>query len=294
MAASLTSSGFSYSIHSLAWDNIHPSIIESQARVFSYFNLGLQQHFKNVDHAEWLAQLCNDNTNDAVVIFDIDCIPLNREIVESCVEYVCNSSTFCGIAQSSNHINFGSHIYAAPAFLVISLKFLLFVKQICKFSAIFNPTYRSDVAEELSWLADELGIPYIVLYPESWELIPCSRKVPWRLSSFGFYGVGTIFEGGIFHLYQSRLKDNIQLFVSVCSSVLVGLPPATMRYPAAYIKLSRVPSCANMFINHNSKILDDRIASLRDTRMKLILFLFHIVQSFVGRVRYRFNLVLGR
>ena len=42
----------------------------------------------------------------------------------------------------------------------------------------------------------------------------------WPLSNLGYYGIGTVFDDSIFHLYQSRMAQNIELFVSVCNQVI--------------------------------------------------------------------------
>ncbi len=39
------------------------------------------------------------------------------------------------------------------------------------------------------------------------------------LSNLGYYGIGTVFDNSIYHLYQSRMAENIELFVKRCDQV---------------------------------------------------------------------------
>ena len=47
------------------------------------------------------------------------------------------------------------------------------------------------------------------------------RKL-WRLGNYGTYGIGSVFAERVFHLYQGRFADNVDLFVQVCSSIRNG------------------------------------------------------------------------
>ena len=47
-----------------------------------------------------------------------------------------------------------------------------------------------------------------------------SSEGVWPLGSLGYYGIGTVFDNSIYHLYQSRMAENIELFVSRCKQVI--------------------------------------------------------------------------
>lgn len=80
--------------------------------------------------------------------------------------------------------------------------------------------YRSDVAEEVSFRAEKLGIRYRTLYPTCFELDPVEGV--WALGSYGFYGIGTVFDNSVYHLFQSRFSQNVELFVRRCDEVIQG------------------------------------------------------------------------
>jgi hypothetical protein len=74
------------------------------------------------------------------------------------------------------------------------------------------------VAENISYLAEKTGIRYRTLYPTYFERVP--REGIWPLSSYGYYGIGTVFHNSVYHLFQSRMAENIELFVKRCDEVL--------------------------------------------------------------------------
>jgi len=65
------------------------------------------------------------------------------------------------------------------------------------------------------------------------KYLPCPKtlltryeKTPaegcWPLASYGYYGIGTVFEDQIYHLFQSRTAENIELFVKRCNELIQG------------------------------------------------------------------------
>ena len=58
------------------------------------------------------------------------------------------------------------------------------------------------------------------MYPTHFERSPIEGL--WALSNYGYYGIGTHFVGGIYHLYQGRYNTNIELFEKRCQDVIDG------------------------------------------------------------------------
>jgi hypothetical protein len=50
---------------------------------------------------------------------------------------------------------------------------------------------------------------------------PSSEGI-WPLSNLCYYGIGTVFDNSIYHLYQSRMAENIEMFVKRCDQVIDG------------------------------------------------------------------------
>lgn len=149
---------------------------------------------------------------DIIVFIDNDCIPLSKKAVVESIQWTWENHSFLGLAQAANHIQGGNHIYAAPAFLAITRDAWT---RLGKPSMI--PTSRGDVAEELSWKAEESGLVYKALYPTYFH--HQSDDGLWKLGNYGHYGIGTIFADRFFHLYQGRLSKNVELFDEICTKV---------------------------------------------------------------------------
>jgi hypothetical protein len=164
------------------------------------------------NHGMWMQWVINNSSSDVIVFMEPDCIPLNKSYLEY-IKYVNRNDTFVGIAQVSNHIPPKSHIYAAPAFYAISKKAYDKLGR-----PSFTETRRSDTAEEICYMAEDKGMKYRALMPTYFEK-PSSKGI-WPLSNLGYYGIGTVFDNSIYHLYQSRMAENIEMFVKRCDQVI--------------------------------------------------------------------------
>lgn len=202
--------------HSFHWDNFSPKILEMHARVMHHFNIDIKYTQKNIPHGEWLDWVLKNAKSKVVAIIEPDLIPLNREIIDNALEYVIAENSFLGCAQVSNHIAPATHIYAAPSFFFITTD--------C-YKKLGSPSFKSipskaDVAENLCYIAEQKGVRYRTLFPTCFEKEP--QEGVWPLSSYGHYGIGTVFSDRVYHLFQSRLQSNVDLFIKRCEEVLKG------------------------------------------------------------------------
>lgn len=202
------------SIHSLYWNN-GIRLYESNKKVSDFFGLNVNYHnLDGIRHGNWMnAVLEQCDTEEVVGFFDIDCVPTNKTIVEKSIQYVIKNDSFIGIAQASNHIPPCSHIFAAPAFFFITKNCY---EKLGKPS--FSENQRSDVAEEVSYRAEESGVKYTCLYPTHYER-PSTEGV-WNLGNYGKFAIGTHFQGGVYHLYQGRFQNNVELFEKRCDQIV--------------------------------------------------------------------------
>lgn len=205
----------SVEFHSFHWDNFSKEVLQAHQSVMKHFGIPIQYTQKNIPHGQWLNEVLSQATSDIIVIIEPDLIPLDKKIVIDAIEYARVNDSFIGCAQVSNHLGTASHIFASPAFFVITKS--------C-YKKLGSPSFlenkRSDVAEELSYIAEEKGIRYRTLFPTMYEKAP--KEGCWPLASYGFYGIGTIFDHKIYHLFQSRTAENITLFVERCNNVING------------------------------------------------------------------------
>lgn len=202
-------------IHSLYWDNAE-YLVDSHKKVMNHFNIPVNYHHINgADHGSWIDMVMESSTADIVGILDIDCIPLNKDIIPKSIEYVSNTKSFIGLAQCANHIFPYSHICAAAVFYFIYRDIWLRLGK-----PSFKSNHRGDVSEEISYLAEENKIPYKALYPTCFEREPVEGV--WRLGNYGYFGIGTVFENSVYHLYQCRYQQNKDLFAKRCEDVING------------------------------------------------------------------------
>ena len=196
-------------IVALYWDNIDPRVVEAQRAVFAHFGYQIDQRERTgLNHGDFLdAYMAELGPDDAALLTDIDCFPLNGEIVERAFAAARAGAIF-GCAQSSNHID-PDRLFVAPMFMAISCR---------TWEALGRPSFRpdadNDVAQRLHDLARARGVSIEMLYP--WAAI-----VPkWRLGDVGFYGLGTFYRGGVFHLFESRWTPFAFLLFDVAEAVL--------------------------------------------------------------------------
>ena len=203
------------SINTLYWPNTEASIVKAHSDVMKHLGLEVNYTIDQRPHGQWMDAVMEHIDADIICFLDIDCVFTNLEVFEKSIEWVTKNKTFLGISQVSNHIKPCSHIFAAPAFLMIWKDTWLKMNK---------PTFREvpncDVAENLSYMAEMMGLKFKTLFPTHYYKRPENER--WYLHSYGEYGIGTHFEGGVFHLYQGRLPQNQKLFKKVCKSIIDG------------------------------------------------------------------------
>ncbi|WP_374252973.1 hypothetical protein [Acinetobacter brisouii] len=199
--------------HSFHWDNFNKDILAAHKKVMQHFGLNVKYTQENIHHGDWLDKVMSSSTASVIGIIEPDLIPLNLEIVKQAVQYVYENNTFLGCAQVSNHFHPATHIFASPAFFFISRQCYLDLGK-----PSFSATKNADVAEHLSYLAEEKGLRYRTLFPTCFEKEP--REGIWPLASYGYFGIGTVFQNSVYHLFQSRYAENVNLFVQRCNEVI--------------------------------------------------------------------------
>jgi hypothetical protein len=203
------------SINTLCYTNNSSEMLEYHKKVYDKFEIPVNYTIANVRHGHFMDHVMRNVDADIFLFIDSDCVILDRSILDDCLEYVIENDSFIGPAQATNHIPPKSHIFAAPAFLMITKS--------C-YQKLGSPscleTARSDCAEELSYIAEEKAKRYRCIYPTMFDTIPLEGV--WRLGNYGYYGIGTLFGDRIYHLYQGRVGVNVELFKKRCNQILSG------------------------------------------------------------------------
>jgi hypothetical protein len=201
--------------NSLHWDNVDRDMLNAHKSVMEHFEIPMNYWSVNMNHGKWMDHVFNKSDSDVIVILEPDCIPIDKEKLISYIRYAYYNETFVGIAQVSNHIPPKTHIYAAPGMYAMSKK-----AYIALGSPSFSETHRSDTAEEITYIAESRSMRYRSLMPTHFEREPAEGL--WPLASLGYYGIGTVFDNAIYHLYQSRMAENIETFIRRCEEVKRG------------------------------------------------------------------------
>ena len=157
-------------IVSLYWDNIDPRVVEAQREVFAHFGLSIDQRERTgTNHGDFLdAFMAEIAEDDVALLMDIDCFPLNLEIVDRAFA-AARAGRIFGCAQSTSHVD-SDRLFVAPMFMAISRR---------TWEGLGRPSFRPDashdVAQRLNEVATAAGVGIEMLYP--WGCI-----VPkWRL-----------------------------------------------------------------------------------------------------------------
>lgn len=203
-------------IHTLAWPNTDAKLVQAHTDACKHLGLDVAYTLQRLPHGMWMNETILQSKADIIGFLDIDCIPTNKLIVEQSIDYCVQNKTFVGIAQASNHILPKSHIFAAPAF------FFLWKET---WKDLLQPTFSevpnvADVAENVCYAAEMAGLRYKTLFPTHYTKTP--DEGPWHLHTYGVYGIGTHFEGGVYHLYQARMNNNVDLFVDAAKQIMDG------------------------------------------------------------------------
>jgi hypothetical protein len=200
-------------IVSLYWDNIDPRLIRAQRDVFAHFGFDIDQRERTgLNHGDFLdGYMTEIGEDDVALLMDIDCFPLNREIVDRAFA-AARAGRIFGCAQSTSHVD-PDRLFVAPTFMAISRR---------TWDGLGRPSFRpdatNDVAQRLNELATAAGIDTEMLYP--WGCI-----VPkWRLGEIALYGIGTFYLGGVFHLFESRKTPFSFILYDVAEAVLNDRP----------------------------------------------------------------------
>ena len=202
-------------LHTLAWPNTDPRIVQAHTDTCKALNVDVTYTLDRVPHGQWMDSVMANSTADIVGFLDIDCVPTNDTVVPAAVRYVNETQSFVGIAQASNHIPPKSHIFAAPAFFFMWRE---------TWDRLNRPTFaetpHGDVAENVCYAAEIAGLRYKTLFPTHYTRAP--QEGIWHLHTYGVYGIGTVFEEGVYHLYQGRYAQNVDLFENTCKEIRGG------------------------------------------------------------------------
>ena len=198
-------------IVTMHWNNIDPKIISCQKEVFRFFGHEIKQvSAHGVEHGKFIDETMESlNENDSILLLDIDCFPLNPNVIDRAFQHARDGGLF-GCAQTANHID-AEKIYVGPMFMCLS-------KQTWK--AIGSPSaqlnLRQDVGQSFSDNAAQANKKIELLFPTIY-ILP-----KWRLGNSHLFGIGTFYEGDVFHLFESHVSPYQFILEEVARSICSG------------------------------------------------------------------------
>ena len=200
-------------VHTLAWPDVDTRMVNAHEGVVRHFGLTASYYRVHMPHGEWMDKVCKDEfeTGAEVVCFlEIDCVPTCETIMARAYRWTKESRGVLGIAQSANHLD-PRHIYAGPAFYMVHRDAWK------KVGKTFSEQSDCDVAQLFTKSCEGLGVPVRCLYPTHY-LYPADEG-RWALGNYGYFGRGTHYSGGVFHMFQGRSNNAINTFVDVCGKI---------------------------------------------------------------------------
>lgn len=194
-------------VGSYGFNSLNPEIFNYQKKVFDYFETPINQFIGEIRHPEFMDYIIEHVDVDFYVFFDIDCIPLKKDILTILIDSI-GETTMLGIEQQCNSKTNLEHLYAGPACFAISKKFY---DEIGKPS--FNETDRSDVGEELTFKCELLGKEFKLIEKTH------SEDEIWKLKGGRFFGHGTTYgDNLVYHQFEVRQYND--KFINKCKEIL--------------------------------------------------------------------------
>lgn len=199
-----------YKIYSFAHINLPKIIVDQQFKIFHKFGLKINQIINDDTHGKNLENLIKNCKSDYIVIFDVDCIPLVKNIFDYINDDIQNYD-LVGAIGCANHLN-KKDIYVHPSFM--------FFKPQLYFdcgSPFLHEDHNNDVAQNFtrSCIKNNKKIKY-------WSNTNSNDYI-WDLPNNTKFGHGTIYEQKVYHQFEIRKQEQHDSFIKKCKLVLEEL-----------------------------------------------------------------------
>lgn len=196
-----------YQIFSFAKSDLNPQILTYQKAVFSKLGFNIIQYISNESHAEALHHFINISTSEFIIIFDVDCIPLNKDFCHVILNQIEDKNTLSGVKGCVNHIDL-NRFYVHPCFMGFSKSL---------YYDVGLPSFKEDSNGDVAQSFTEKCIEYNknIVY---WNVTDVQTK-KWKLGN-DWFGLGTVYENLIYHQYEIRFPENHPNFIEKCKSIL--------------------------------------------------------------------------
>ncbi|MEK6882289.1 MAG: hypothetical protein AABY22_21905, partial [Nanoarchaeota archaeon] len=152
---------------------------------------------------------------------DMDCIPLKDNFLQITIDKIKDKRTLFGICHQANHLPYKHPFIGAP--------YIAFSRELyCNLGMpnLSDTNPRSDMCEELTYVAQEKGYQVCFIYPSDYhplieaEMSESGNPKYWNLGHGLKYGLGTTFGDIFFHAYMQGLPRSSEVFIKRCKEIL--------------------------------------------------------------------------
>lgn len=208
-------------IYSYATNDLNSDIISYQKQVFRSFNLDIQQVILdrlpplNINdpynynaHADTLNNIIKTSSEDYIIFFDIDCIPLTYDFYDIICDDI-SKNILSGAVGYANHKD-KNKLYVHPCFMGFSKT--LYMECEC-------PNFRQYVLGDVGQMFTDVCISQHKKL-KYWNITDSKDKI-WDVTPLQQqFGHGTVFENMIYHQFEIRKQEQHDSFINKCKYVL--------------------------------------------------------------------------
>lgn len=207
-------------IYSYVNKNLNRDIAKYQKLVFDKFNLNITQVFGKEmltedyeDHPNMMMDIIKKSSEDYIIFFDIDAIPLSYDFYPKILNQIKDNQTLAGAIQCANHID-KNKPYVSPAFCGFAKQLYIdcgeptFNTDRTLFTGYDNMQRFTDICISLNknivyWNVTDSG-------NQKWDILSHNTK----------FGNGTIYENMIYHQFEIRFEHQHIEFIKKCKNIL--------------------------------------------------------------------------
>lgn len=201
--------------HTFYTKNLPLKLLEDHKKVCNHTGIEVQYHIEEaIDdydtlytaHGNFMTSVMHEDSSDVVCFLDIDCLPYNKNILEWAYFWAKENVSFVGNAQNVFHTKLVNRHYAAASCLLVS-KAAYNILGKPNLSYFYQQDCLIDTAQILALRADEIGLPYHLMYPIGYD--ENEKGKPWSLSPYGIYGTGTLYPATWHYFRLSKFKGRL-------------------------------------------------------------------------------------
>lgn len=196
--------------HTFCTKNIPDQVLEDHKKVCDYVGIDVEYHIEDfyndynavyTAHGQFMTSILEKE--EMACFLDVDCLPFNRKILEDAYQWAKDHDSFVGNAQNISHTQMKNHVYAAASCLIVNQNGWKNLGS-PSLAWFMQDNIQIDTAQILTLRADQIGMPYRLMYPQGWD-----EGEGFKLSGYGMYGPGTKYPATWHYFRISNFKDSI-------------------------------------------------------------------------------------